>query len=70
MQTVNLTGIYGQITKYNQEELETLLKRKDISHVEVFDGTEENIKERQGWIGKTKLGVKKRYQKAPKNKKR
>ncbi len=69
MQTVDHFGRYGDITEYSKENLETLLKRKDISHVEVFDGTQENINERKGWIGKTKLGVKKRYQKAPKRKK-
>jgi hypothetical protein len=61
MQTVNNLGEYGPLKAYSEEDLKQELAKPDTAHVEVFEGTPENI------AYKTKLlGVKKRYQKAKK----
>jgi hypothetical protein len=65
MQARHFDGSYGPIEPLTEEGLKRTLAMPNVQHVEVFEGTEENIKARQRL-----LGVKKRYQKAPKNKKR
>lgn len=65
MQAKNYDGSFGPIEPYTEDSLKRTMANQKVQHVEVFEGTEENIKARQRL-----LGVKKRYQKAPKNKKR
>lgn len=64
MQAKHFDGSYGKIEPYTGEGLQRRLAQPNVEHVEVFEATEENLKARQRL-----LGVKKRYQKAPKNKK-
>lgn len=65
MQASHFDGSFGPIEPYDGELLEWRLAQPNVKHVEVFPSTEENIKARQRL-----LGVKKRYQKKPKNNKR
>ena len=65
MQAKHFDGSYGPIEPYTGEGLQKRMAQPNVQHVEVFEATEENIKSRQRL-----LGVKKRYQKKPKNKKR
>lgn len=65
MQASYRDGSFGPVEPLTDEGLKRTLANPNVQHVEVFEGTEENIKARQRL-----LGVKKRYQKAPKNKKR
>jgi hypothetical protein len=65
MQAKHHDGSYGPIEPFTEEGMKRTMANPNVQHVEVFDGTEENIKAR-----KKLLGVKKRYQKAPKNSKR
>jgi len=65
MQVKHIDGSYGPIEPYTGEGLRKRMAQPNVQHVEVFEATEENLKARQKL-----LGVKKRYQKKPKNKKR
>lgn len=65
MQAKHFDGSYGPIEPYTGEGLQKRMAQPNVQHVEVFEATEENLKARQKL-----LGVKKRYQKKPKNKKR
>jgi len=64
MQASHFDGTFGKIEPFTEEGLKRKLANPEVKHVEVFEGTEENIKVRQKL-----LGVKKRYQKSPKIKK-
>jgi hypothetical protein len=61
MQATHFDGSFGKIEPFTEEGLKQQLANPNVKHVEVFEGTVENIQARQ-----KKLGVKKRYQKAPK----
>ena len=65
MQAKHFDGSYGPIEPYTGEGLQKRMAQPNVQHVEVFEATEENLKARQKL-----LGVNKRYQKKPKNKKR
>lgn len=65
MQAKHFDGSYGPIEPFDDNELKKILAQPNVEHVEVFEATEENLKARHRL-----LGVKKRYQKKPKNKKR
>ncbi|MGV3695522.1 hypothetical protein [Flavobacterium sp.] len=60
-------GSYGKIAPLNSDKLEDWLRKPEVSHVEVFEGTPEEIARREKF--KNQLKVKKRFQKVPKNKK-
>lgn len=64
MQAKHYDGSYAQIEAFTTAGLKKRLAQPNVEHVEVFEATEENLKAR-----KKLLGVKKRYQKASKNKK-
>lgn len=64
MQAIYKDGTCGPIEPYTGECLQKRIQDPNVKHVEVFEATEENLKFRQKL-----LGVKKRYQKAPKIKK-
>lgn len=57
MQTVSHEGILGKVEQFTQEGLNEALQRKDVHHVDVFDGTPENIEHRKSMQGK-KLNLK------------
>ena len=63
MQAKHHDGTYGPVMPFDTKELEKQLTNPNVKHVEVFEATAENIKNRQKF-----LGIKKRYQKKPKNK--
>lgn len=63
MQTVDRSGILGDVQKVTKGALEKALKDPDVDHVDIFEGTEENIKRRKSLIGKKYKF--KRYRKAP-----
>ncbi|MEN9909087.1 MAG: hypothetical protein RLZZ540_2236 [Bacteroidota bacterium] len=58
MQATNHDGSFGPIEPFNEKIMQEWIRDPKIKHVEVFEGTEENIQARQKL-----LGVKKRYQK-------
>lgn len=64
MQVKHFDGSFGPIEPLTEEVLKERLAELNVQHVEVFEATEENLKARQKLVG-----VKKRYQKAPKNRK-
>lgn len=64
MQATNHDGSFGPISPFNEDKMQEWIRDPKVKHVEVFEGTEENIKARSKF-----LGVKKRYQKSPKSKK-
>jgi hypothetical protein len=64
MQSVDLNGLMGPIKEFNEGEIQKMLKDPNIDHVDVFEGTKENLEKRQKLVGK-KYKVAKRYQKAP-----
>lgn len=64
MQAKNFDGSYSPIEPYTDEGLKRTMANPNVQHVEVFEGTPENIAYRSKL-----LGVKKRYKKAPKNSK-
>jgi len=68
MQAKNHDGSYGDVMPYDQNILDGLMKRPEVKHVEVFEGTPEEIARRQKM--RNNLKVKKRYQKNPKNRNR
>lgn len=59
MQARHHDGSFGPIEPFDSETLVRRLAQPNVAHVEVFEGTEENIKSRQKLYS-----VKKRYQKA------
>lgn len=59
MQAKHHDGSYGKIQEFSNEAMLLEMKKPNVSHVEVFEGTEENIRSRQKLFS-----VKKRYQKA------
>ena len=61
MQAKNNDGTYGEILPYTPEGLTAEMAKLNVQHVEVFEGSKENIRKRT-----MLLGVKKRYQKCPK----
>ncbi|PIF33011.1 hypothetical protein CLU81_3581 [Flavobacterium sp. 9] len=65
MQSIHHDGSYGKLKPFSQEEMLQELKNPDVSHVEVFEATEEQIKYRQKLFNS-----KTRYQKSPKNRRR
>lgn len=64
MQAKHNDGSFGPLEPFDGNALKERLSQPNVQHVEVFEATEENIKARQKLVG-----VKKRYQKAPKIKK-
>jgi hypothetical protein len=68
MQAKNHDGTYGEPTPFSQDGMNKLLQKKDVSHVEVFEGTPEELAKRAAF--KNNLKVKKKYQKVPRNDKR
>lgn len=64
MQAKHFDGSFGPIEPFSNEALKRTVAMPQVQHVEIFEATEENIRARQRL-----LGVKKRYQKSPKNKK-
>lgn len=68
MQSVDKKGILGEPIPFNADQLSKMLSDPNIDHVDVFEGTEENIKNRKKLAGK-KYKVAKRFQKAPRIKK-
>lgn len=68
MQERHHDGSYGKVAPLNQEELENWLQKPNVKHVEVFEGTPEELERREKL--QQKFSVKKRFQKAPKNNKR
>ncbi|RDY57696.1 hypothetical protein [Flagellimonas nanhaiensis] len=69
MQSVDHNGILGPIREFEAGELEKMLKDPNIDHVDVFEGTPENLEKRKKMIGK-KYSIKPAYRKAPKMKKK
>ena len=65
MQASYKDGSFGPIEPFTAEGLKERIQDPNVKHVEVFEATEENLKYRQKL-----LGVKKRYQKVSKIKKR
>jgi hypothetical protein len=65
MQAIYKNGTCGPIEPYTGECLKERIQDPNVKHIEVFEATEENIKYRNRL-----LKVKKRFQKAPKIKKR
>jgi len=65
MQAKHHDGSFGPIELFTNEGMKRTLAQPNVQHVEVFEGTEENINARSKL-----LGVKKRYQKSPKTKKK
>lgn len=63
MQTVDQSGLLGEVQALTNENLGKALKDPNINHVDVFEGTEENIKHRKSLIGKKYKF--KRFRKAP-----
>jgi hypothetical protein len=59
MQAKCYDGSFGPIETFTCEGMARTLENPNVQHVEVFEGTEENIKSRQKLYS-----VKKRYQKA------
>lgn len=52
MQSVDLNGILGEPTPLEPKKLAEMLKDPNIDHVDVFEGTEENIQHRKKLAGK------------------
>lgn len=68
MQSVDNNGVFGEVMEFTPENLKNQLKKRDINHVQVFSGTVENFEERKALVGKKmKLGINRRYTKAPKS---
>jgi len=67
MQSVDRFGTMGNVSPFHQEKLEEMMKDPNIDHVDVFEGTPEEIERRTKMIGK-KYSVKKRFQKTGSNK--
>ena len=65
MQSVDHSGVFGEVEPFYGDKLSEMLKNPDIDRVEVFEGTPENIKKRKKMVGK-KYKVTPAYQKAPK----
>lgn len=65
MQSVDHSGVFGEVEPFDSGRMESMLKNPKTSRVEVFKGTEENIKKRKKMVGK-KYKVTPAYQKAPK----
>jgi hypothetical protein len=61
MQSRHHDGSYGQLKPFSQDEMLKEMQNPNVSHVEVFEGTEEQIKYRQKLFNS-----KRRYQKSPK----
>jgi predicted ATPase len=70
MQVSNNDGILGAIQEYNEENMKKALSDTNTGHVEVFEGTEEELERRGKLVGKKKFSVKKRFQKTGSNKKK
>lgn len=60
MQVAYNDGTFGKIEQFDQEKMETLLKRKDVSHEEVFNSTPENLEYRKKILGVKKKSYKKK----------
>jgi len=69
MQTVNRFGVLGPIEPLTSEGLKQAMANPDIDHIDVFEGTPENLEKRRAMVGK-KFTVSKRFQKTGGNKKR
>jgi len=69
MQTVDRFGFLGPVEPLTSEGLKQAMANPDIDHVDVFEGTAENLEKRRAMVGK-KFTVTKRFQKTGGNKKR
>lgn len=69
MQSVDHKGLLGQVKEFDAGEMAKMLKNPKIDHVDVFEGTPENLEKRKKLVGK-KYNCKPAYQKAPKIKKK
>jgi hypothetical protein len=67
MQSVSHHGIMGKIQDLNPQNLKEAMEDPKVDHVDVFEGTPEEIERRTKMIGK-KYSVKKRFQKTGSNK--
>lgn len=47
MQSVDHSGVFGEVEPFDSGRMESMLKNPKTSRVEVFKGTEENIKKRK-----------------------
>lgn len=52
MQSVDQNGILGELQKFDPKEMAEMLKNPNIDHVDVFEGTKENIEHRKSLVGK------------------
>ena len=50
MQEKMMDGSYGEPVPFDKDKMEESLKKPEVSHVEVFQGTEENLKNRRELI--------------------
>ena len=64
MQAKMNDGTYGLPVEFNQKGLDALLKDKNVDHVEVFEGTPEEIKKRK------KYKISRGFRKTPRVEKR
>ena len=62
MQTVDISGILGPIEEFTPQRLNEALADENIDHVDIFEGSKENIEKRTKLVGK-KYTVSKRFQK-------
>ncbi|MCK5017967.1 MAG: hypothetical protein KAS32_13000 [Candidatus Peribacteraceae bacterium] len=69
MQSVDNSGVLGALKEFDAKELAKMLQNPEIDHVDVFEGTPENLKKRKKMVGK-KYKLKPAYQKVPKIKRK
>jgi hypothetical protein len=69
MQTVNHQGFLGPVEPFTDTNCKRAMADPNVDHIDVFEGTEENINHRQSLVGKRYI-VKKRFQKTGSNKKK
>ena len=50
MQEKMIDGSYGEPVPFDKDKMEESLENPEVSHVEVFPGTEENLKNRRELI--------------------
>ena len=62
MQSVKKDGTLGPVEEFTMENVKKAAQDPDVDHIDVFEGTHENITHRQSLVGK-KFSIKKKYQK-------
>lgn len=60
MQSVNYSGMFGEVLKHDEKTLKEMLENKNVERIEVFKATNQEIKDHN----KFRMG--KRFKKVPK----